>query len=158
MRTGSFFLVLSLALPAACGLRNAGSSASFERSIGTASRPDAMERGLKVVAQYQFDLAKEESDPELLIETHWRKRDPFEDEVALGIAEAETRLIIVGRRRGNTAAMGANYDVNLTIENRVRPPDSNDWSESVHTSMFKKYADDITAFFKRELQIGVRRY
>jgi hypothetical protein len=150
-----FALPVLLSLSCAMG---GGSSASFARSIAIASRPDAMERGLKVVALYHYDVLKVEEQPDLLIETNWRTRPPFEDETALGIADAETRLLIVGRKRGETNGLGTNYDINLTIENRVRPPGTDDWTETVHTPMFRKYADEITNLYKRELQIGVRRY
>ena len=151
--------LLALLVVAACASGGrTSSSATFQRDIGIASEPDAIAIAERIIQRYQYEVIRTDPVPNLRYETDWKKRVPFGDEHALGITEAENRLIITGRLR-NTTDLGANYDLNLTVENRVRVAGSLDWNEGTASPLFRRYADEITEEFRKELQvIGVRRY
>ena len=143
-------------LCAACA--TGGGSALFRRDLGNASGPDALTIALRVAQQYSYQIAHVDSLKDIRIETEWQKRKPFNDEAAYGIEDAETRLLIVARPRGNTM-IGNNYSVNLTVENRLRVQGTSSWNESLNTEMFNAYADKIAAEMKEiYTNIGVRKY
>lgn len=133
------------------------SRASFQRNIGIATARDAFDRVLKVLREYHYEVLNEDSVPEIRIETHWKERAPFADEQELGISLAENRIIVNGRVRQNTE-FGSLYNIQLSIENRVRLMDNPEWVETSATPLYRAYADSLTTRMQRELTIGVRRY
>jgi hypothetical protein len=151
-------LVLLLALGCA-GLRSGsqGKLASFQRNVGTASVPDAMERVPRVLRLFAYEIMREETTPSIMIETHWKSRVPFTDEHNLGITTAENRVMVTGRVRGNTE-LRAYYNLNLSIDNRVKLMGGEGWVETSATPMYRAYADSLTKHMQRELMIGVRKY
>jgi len=152
----SVFLVVA-AVTSACA-SGGGGSAVYRREIGNASLNDVLSRSRLILNRYQYEVLEQDSLPFVRIETHWRERRPFEDETAMGITEAETRLIISARARAQTD-LGGTYNIRLTMENRVRLMDAPEWNEKTNTTMFQRYADEVTAEFRKEISdIGVRRY
>ena len=133
-------------------------SALYRKDVGIASQRDAIRISENIVGQYTYRVESIDTTRGLRIETEWLKRRPFEDESSLGIEDAESRLLIVGRPRG-TSALGTAYSVNLTVENRLRVQGTATWNESLNTPMFKAYADRIanamTEWFRN---IGTRVY
>ena len=147
---------LVLLLGTACA--SGGGSALFRRDLGNASGPDALAVAMRVAQQYSYQIANVDSLKAIRIETEWQKRKPFDDEAAFGIQDAESRLLIVARPRGNTM-IGSNYSVNLTVENRLRVQGESSWNESLNTEMFNAYAEKIALDLKQlYTNIGVRRY
>jgi hypothetical protein len=119
---------------------------------------DAYTLGMQIVNRYGFEAEEQDTVQEVRIQTHWKKRAPFADEQELGITDAETRILILGRSRGTTE-LGSNFSINVTLENRVRVAGGIDWNETTNTPMFVRYADDLTAEYRRLVtNIGVRRY
>jgi hypothetical protein len=151
-------LALLLAvIPAACA-SSSGGSAAYRRDVGNATRADALTLAARIVNQYQYEVYSQDIEPEIRIETHWRARRPFADELALGVTAAESRLVITARTRGESQ-MGSIFNVRLAIDNRIRLAGGTEWNESTNTEMFRRYADEITDEFKKQIQIiGVRRY
>jgi uncharacterized protein YcfL len=140
----------------ACG--SAGGSALFRREVGTASGPDALERGALVLKQFHYEVVREEQTPNLMLETNWLARSVFADEQELGISDAESRVIINGRQRVDTL-LGSVYAMSIVVENRVRHAGSDAWVETVNTPMFAGYAESIAKRLEEELRtIGVRRF
>jgi hypothetical protein len=157
MRSRDRRLISSMFLIAACASAGGG-TALYRRDVGAASRTDAVALATRVAQQHNFELAGIDTVNEVQIQTEWLKRPPFTDETALGVAEAESRLLVIARPRGLTA-IGANYSVNITVENRLRLQGSNSWSESMNTPMFTAYADRISNDLKQLItNIGVRKY
>jgi hypothetical protein len=149
------FLCLCLSLAACASAR--GGTALYRREVGNASFPDAMTLSMRVIQQFQYEVFQVDTITEINILTHWKARRPFADELALGITAAESRLQIVGRRRGENDICRF-YNINLTLENRVRVAGSADWNETTNTPMFTQRADEIVAEYRRRLSdIGVRR-
>lgn len=157
-------LLLSLVLvsTAACATGKGG-SALYRREIGLASAPDAITLAEQVIHRHGFQIDRAEQAPEIRILTHWRHRLPFEDEVALGVTGAESRILIVGRARHSTD-LGTYFVVHLTMENRLQTEifqgaGAAAWSDAINTDMFTAYADEIVDDYKLLVSnIGVRRY
>ena len=146
-------------LAAACASSGrGGGSALYRREIGNASFLDAMSLGTRIVQQFQYEVFQVDTTAgEISILTHWKARRPYSDELALGVTTGESRLHIVGRERGQNDLCKF-YNVNLTLENRLRVAGSADWNESTNTPMFTQRADELVAEFRRQLSnIGVRR-
>src|SRR5690606_24236464 len=150
--------VLLLALTASACASGSGGTALYRRDIGTASGLDAVELGLRLVQKHQYEVFSVDSVPEIRILTHWRPRRLFTDEQALGITEAESRMLITARQRGQTE-LGSFYAINLTLENRIKAAGSPDWNEAVNTPQFVEYVHEITDEYRRWVRdIGVRRF
>jgi hypothetical protein len=153
-------LPLLTLLFAACasGGASEASRGSFMRSVGTATQVDALEKARKVLGLFQYELRRQDTIPAVMIETEWRGRSPFADEVDLGIQAAENRVFVTARRRAETQ-LGPIYNVTMQIENRVRMDAGGmQWVETSATPMFQQYSDSIFKLYQRELTIGVRRY
>lgn len=152
-------LLFATFLPLACATTGGAGSSLFRREIGDASFRDAYELSLRIVHRHHYEVSSQDTAyPQIRIDTNWRERTPFDDERALGVNRAESRLVITGRARGQSE-LGPSYKINLIAENRVRLVGSTDWNESTNTAMFRQYADSIVQDFKRELDvIGVRRF
>jgi hypothetical protein len=135
-----------------------GGSAVYRRDVGNASFVDAVDRSSLILTRHHYEVLSLDSIPFLRIETHWRPRPPFDDEVGMGVTQAETRVIVTARVRGETE-MGSVYNVQLQVENRVRAGGVPDWNERTNTPMFRTYADEIVQDLRQEfLNIGVRRF
>ena len=156
MKHAAVIMALTVALAFACA--SSGGSARYQRDLGNASAVDAVTLTMRVVSRFQYEVLSYDSIPLIQIETHWKQRPPFEDETALGITAAESRVIITGRIRGETT-MGSIYNLRMAVENRVRPAGLAEWNESTNTPMFREHADAIVQEFRQELlNIGVRRF
>ena len=156
MTRRNVLLLFVLLFAAACA--SGGGSALYRREVGTASLSDSYHIGLQIVNRYGYEIEEQDTVLEVRIQTHWKKRRPFNDEMELGITDAENRIIINGRNRGQTE-LGANYSINVTLENRVRVAGGVDWNETTNTPMFVRYADELTTEYRRLVtNIGVRRY
>ena len=133
-------------------------SALYRKEVGTASGRDALRVIESVAQQYTYEIESVDTTSQVRVETEWLKRRPFEDETALGIEDAETRLMVVGRPRGSST-LGTAYSVMLTVENRLRVQGGASWNESLNTPMFKAYADRIANAMKEWFtNIGTRVY
>jgi hypothetical protein len=150
--------VFAAALLVVTACASGAGSALFRREVGNASGLDALNIAQRVAQQYTYQIESVDTLRDIRVETEWLKRRPFEDETAAGIDDAESRLLIVARPRGQTV-LGTNYSVILTVENRLRVQGSSAWNESLNTPMFTAYADKIAAEMKQLFtNIGVRRY
>jgi hypothetical protein len=155
MRYGWLVLLGAFSLNACA---SGAGSALYRKEVGTASGRDALRVIQSVAQQYTYEIESVDTTRDVRVETEWLKRRPFEDESAMGIEDAETRLMIVGRPRGSSV-LGTSYSVMLTVENRLRVQGSAAWNESLNTAMFKAYADRIANTMKEWFtNIGTRVY
>lgn len=151
-------LLLSLILlgTAACASGQAGSPL-YRRDIGIASGPDAITLAEQVIHRYGYQIDTAEESPEIRILTRWRHRLPFDDEAALGVTSAETRILVVARARSHSE-MGSQYNIRFTMENRLGVARDPNWTETLNTPEFRKYADEIANDYRQLVSnIGVRR-
>jgi hypothetical protein len=157
MKRHLLICLVVLPLVSACA-SGGGGSAAFRRDVGNASQLDAWDLSMKVVHQFHYEVYLQDSIPDIRIETHWRPRRPFADEFALGVTDAESRLVITARQRGQSE-LGGIWNINLAIDNRIKVAGGTEWNETTNTPQFRSYADDIFQTFRREIaNIGVRRY
>jgi hypothetical protein len=158
MKLRRLALFALLLLPVACASGGRGESAAYRRDLGNASASDTWDFSHRIINRYQYDVLSQDSVSEIRIETHWKSRRPFADELSLGVTAAESRLVIVARPRGQSE-LGAVYNNNLSVDNRIRLAGGTEWNEVTNTALFRQYADEIVSEFKREIQnVGVRRY
>jgi hypothetical protein len=156
MRVITKLVLAALLVTVACA--STGGSALFRRDVGSATGPDALERGSMIVQEFHYEIDRRQESPELVIETHWRRRPVFDDERALGIDAAESRVIITGRQRVDTL-LGSLYTLTLVVENRTRLDGGEVWRETVNTPSFVEYADRMAKRLEEEFRtIGVRRF
>jgi hypothetical protein len=129
----------------------------FERDVGVGTAEQVYEKAMRLVTLHQFDVERETRESGLYIETRWLPRLPFEDERAMGIATAQSRLIIRANLR-NTTELGELYAANLVVETRVQTRDSQEWSYAVATPRYREWAQKLADDLRRELDVGVRRF
>jgi hypothetical protein len=157
VRTG-FWLIVAVLTASACASGGSAGSGIYQRDIGNATRPDFNRLTTLMLARWHYEVLQIDSIPFIRVETHWRTRQPFDDERALGVNTAESRVIITARQRAESLA-GPVLNIRLIVENRVRLAQTVEWNEKTNTAMFRSYADSLTAMFKNELiNIGVRVY
>lgn len=89
------------------------------------------------------------------METDWKERDLFADEVAQGITEARSRIFV--RARPRTAQASSLQSVSMEVENHVRFEGVDDWDRSVITDEATDYFRSIERSIRTELSTGIRR-
>jgi hypothetical protein len=129
----------------------------FNVNVGTASTNEAYAKSMKVLRQYAFEMEREDVESRVTLLTRWRSRSPLPDEAALGIRQAQNRILVQTRPRAETGA-GQFFAVDVTIENRVMLAGSADWSDATATAGYRSWAGKIIDDFKREFDVGVRRF
>ena len=152
-------LVLSALFAVIVAACASGSGARlYQKEVGLASGTDLRRITSLMYLRFHYEVAEHDSVPMLRWESHWRPRSPFRDEQELGVTNAESRLIVIGRARSESDVM-TTYTARVTMENRVRVAGSEVWNESLNTPMFRAYADSLAEGFRTEIaNIGVRRY
>lgn len=156
--TGALIVFVLLPL-SGCALRSgmSGDGGRYQTEIGTSSLRDIDEKSVRLLLQNQFHIERREVGPVLLIETDWRERRPFDDEIAVGVERAQTRITLTGRPRGQTG-LGTLYNLRMLVENRVLPVGSDEWSHAASTPEYQQWAEDLATELRRELVVGVRVY
>ena len=143
--------LLAVAMLAACA-STGGGRAAVTRSLGTAPRGDLDSTLRTVLSRNQYVLERELLETNMLYETRWRVRQPFDDERSLGAVQAESRIIVRARPRSREANI---YTVTMTVENRVRTGDA-EWVQIPATAQFSAYAEELANELERELVQGIR--
>jgi hypothetical protein len=154
MRTrliGAVLLMLTFVACASTG-GSAGGAASVSSSVGTAPRAELDNTVRVILTRNLYVLERELLETNMLYETRWRVRQPFDDERALGATSAESRIIVRARPRSREANI---YAVTIVVENRLRMEDG-EWAELPATSEFSAYARSIASELSRELAQGIR--
>jgi hypothetical protein len=156
--TWAALLLTVVGLPACA--TSSGGSAVFRRELGSGTESNAREIMERVTGLRQYQIEQIEPSPNFSITTQWRDRPPFPDERLLGILEAETRLILVGRIRvPATEAAGEQFAFTLIVENRTRGGDGEPWISTRNTELFRNYAQVIADQLEQEFRtIGIRRF
>ncbi len=156
-------LVLATALAVGCASAGGGStqlaSGHFQQDVGNATPRDLERRTPRILERYHYVIVRHEtSERRTYIETDWRTRTPFEDEVARGISSVRSRIIIRARQRGGAVGATALMVVTFTMENLAFDEDSGQRGQAVVTDMFRVYAKEIADRLKDEFTSGVRVY
>lgn len=134
-----------------------GLGSVYRAELGTATEPDARLIVERIYHHHQYEVVRLDDPPNFRFESNWRTRDPFDDERAIGVLEAESRLIVTGRHRLETMG-GSEFAMHIMVENRVRRNLTGEWEESIYTDGFRSYAREIGDQLTEEFRvIGVRR-
>jgi len=151
-----FLLLLLVAVLPACA--STGGSAIYRQDVGGGTESNAREIGERVMGLNQFELDRVEESPNFMMQSRWLLRPPFADERALGIVEAESRILLQGRLRAPTE-LGEQFSFTFVMENRTRAGDGAPWISTQNTPMFVEYAKRIGDQIEQEFRtIGVRRF
>jgi hypothetical protein len=151
------FLAVVAVVATGCASGGGGSGeVRLDRNVGSATLNDLRERANRVVRIHQFEIEREDDEGMYYLETRWRDRTLFDDERALGIQSAQSRVVVRGNPRSPTA-QGQFYSVNIIVENRVSLG-IGEWREQVLTDEFRGWANRIIEDLRRELDVGVRQF
>jgi hypothetical protein len=131
---------------------------SYEAEVGRASRGLIRDQVPRILNRHRYEIERfEEHQSTIYVQTHWKVRQPLEDEVAHGYSQANTRIFIEARAISSTRAGAAEvWRVRLRAENRLRRPMGAEWEEPEITEMFKGYCDDLVQDLKTEFDSRFR--
>jgi hypothetical protein len=157
---GAVLFALSLLTVGACAGGGQGRAGTFmERGVGLGTPVEIVEKTKRIFELHQFEIELEQGEPDIFYMTRWRVRMPFEDEDALGVRQAESRVTVRARPRSPTAGEGAVYRIDVTVDQRVMTALGEGWTQITLTQQAREYASRILADFRREFDVGgVRRY
>ena len=144
---------LSLLLLSCASTGGMGSdrSATVRQALGNFSASDIQRRSSEILMRHSYQIDHQVGPPSIVIETVWKARAPFDDEVAAGNRQAQTRIVIRGRQRpGVTQA--TLYTTTFEAQNRVRDTLTNEWIEIPATASFEAYVREIARELRLELE------
>lgn len=165
----SRIILLSVTLPTlallsvGCGSRSADVSGSrtstYSADLGTATAYDFRDKTGRLLARYQFSVYRFEETTDLIyLETEWKNRYPFDDEIDQGIVEARTRLIIQARPRIQTPTGSDLNTVKLVAENLVRFQNSAQWQRVPMSKQLRAYLKRFVDELQTEFRTGFRKF
>jgi hypothetical protein len=153
----SVFLLFVLIL-SGCGSTGGSSERenTFRSNLGTATEHDLRLKVPLYITRTGYTLYREEVTLDgTYFETEWRERDLFDDERAMGVEAARTKIIITSRPREAQAT--SLQRVNIEIFNHVKMPGEEGWIRTILTDEARDYYRDFTRRLNQELDSGVRR-
>ena len=158
-----FFVSLLLIAIYSCsgtkGGKDRANPVKYKKKIEKVTRIDFQNKSRSVLMnrhQFQF-FRNEDSEGQQYIETDWRYRPPFEDELNSGIVEARSKIVLTAFPR-NLTDPSALWVTNLEGLNEVRLEGSSAWVTLPMTVMAKKYFDKIADDLNIEFRMGVRAF
>ena len=156
MKYLSFFLLFIIVLLTSCATSERVSETTYRANLGTATETDIVTTVPRVLDRNNFTVYRQEVTMDgVYIETEWRERSLFDDEISEGIVEARSRIFINARPR--TAQASSLQRVSMEIENHVRFDGSDDWDRSTITDQTNTYFRDIERSIRTDLASGIRR-
>lgn len=133
----------------------------YTANIGTATLFDLREGFRKIIQQrYSYEVEEyRESSSNVYIETRWQEREPFKDEMQLGVDLVRTRVIVNARPRTRSGFEGsALYTIRLMAERQVIKIDETGWAIQPLSDESAEYFNAIAREFEIELRAGYRRF
>jgi hypothetical protein len=142
-------------LPVACATD--GTTGVLRWEVGDGTGEEALFQTIQVLQLYQYDIERQAESPNLTVQTHWKDRMPFDDEVEAGAQAVRTRFLMLARERHQRAGGSSVYIVRLTAENQAQlEASSSEWQPFEPTPQFREYAADIAERLRTELRTGIR--
>lgn len=145
-------VALTVVVLAAAACASSSNAPTVVRQLGTAPRAELAEKTRLVLQRNQYVIQRETLETNLMWETQWRARQPYDDEAAVGAVVAETRVIVRARPRSREANV---YTANMVVENRVQLADGS-WVSPPPSDEFSRYARELASELERELVQGIR--
>lgn len=156
---GSLLLLACFVVSCASSNSTRERAATYRTSIGTGTELDIQRQTPVLLTRYGYEMNRQEGSSDgLYFETSWRERSLFEDEEAMGIKQARTRIIITTRPRGSGTASAALHTITFVAENEVILAEEDGWTNSVMTDMTEQYLRGISREYSTEMSTGVRRF
>lgn len=154
----SLFVLLTLVACSGSGEASSRRGLTYSANLGAATLYDINTKTRAVLDRYQFRIERIESSTDMLyIETEWKNRYPFDDEIEQGIDAALTRIIIQATPR--TRSVGGDLNtVRLQAENQVRYRHGVEWHIVPMSPMLISYLKKLTEDTTIELRTGIRKY
>lgn len=161
MKSDALFCFVLVFLAACAASQGTTSSNTYTADVGTATAMDVKDKGRLFLDRQQYQVLRQEETSDLIyMETHWRFRPPFEDEIELGVEEARTRIILRAQARG-MRQQGLFSDISavkFTAENQVRYRGETTWKDGQITPKLRLYlrklSDDLSIVFRT----GIRNF
>ena len=154
-------IIILLAIGILLGCASSGkprtNPTNYNRNVGTAYPLDMKTKTVRILNKFNYVVVRqEESFEQIYYETDWRYRQPFDDEIDLGIVDARTRLTVTATPR---TRVGTDlYNVRVRAETQVRFQDTEEFTVVPMSDLLIKYLNDISDDLKMELSTGIRRY
>lgn len=148
-------MAVGLGLVAVMGCASSGSSSAtdteYSRELGRVGF-DVFQMGLNkvVLGKHGFRMRRrEELQTTLYYETEWILRPLTAAETGTGITQAQSRIIMRGRKSGQF------YRMSFVGENRVKTALNPEWHTPAMNESFKDYMDRVSTDLYMEVRTGV---
>lgn len=157
-RTAAVIILFGIPAAAGCAsLAEQGDPSTFRQDVGTSTRHDVLQESERLLLASGFQVRRQDTDPRIFIETHWRDRAPFQDEEESGVVDAQSRIVIVARPRTSTG-LGELYAVEMQVENRVRRLEDRNWVSLAASAQYREWAGQLVRQLRSRLDTGVRTF
>ena len=125
---------------------------NLEISLGPATNRVLQERVYTILERYAYAIYRYEVRPTHVdIQTSWKLRDPFADELTLGRVTAETRIFIRGGPlRGTSYGLMTTRPILFMAENRVILESDTIGVRLANSAEFILYVQEIANMLKME--------
>lgn len=148
-------LLIFSVLITGCGSSNHVGEKTYRSNLGTATSSDIQRIVPNIINRSNFSIYRHEVTLDrIYYETEWRERRLFDDEVALGITNARSRIIVSARPR--TAHASSLHRVNFEVENHVKFEGEEDWNKETITDEAESYFKEIARALTMEFSTGIR--
>lgn len=155
----SFFLITLFACSSTKGVGGKGNPVKFKKKIEKVTRVDFQNKTRTVLMnkhQYIF-IRNEDSEGQQYIETDWRYRSPFTDELESGIIEVRSKIILTAYPRELTNPQGL-WVTTMEGINEVKLESTTTFVTLPMTNLTKKYFDRIADDLDLEFKTGIRSF
>lgn len=156
MKLTILLLGIILFISVGCSSSERVTQNTYRANLGTATETDIVSQVPRILDRSNFTIYRQEVTLDgIYMETDWKDRDLFADEVAQGITEARSRIFV--RARPRTAQASSLQSVSMEVENHVRFEGIDDWDRTVITDEATEYFRTIERSIRTELGTGIRR-
>lgn len=148
-------LLISSFLLTGCGSTNHVGEKTYRSNLGTATSTDIQRIVPTIINRSNFMIYRHEVTLDgIYYQTEWRDRGLFDDEIALGITNARSRIFVNARPR--TAQASSLHRVDFEVENHVKFEGEEDWNKETITDEAESYFKEIARVLSMEFSSGIR--
>lgn len=148
-------ILLSTAL-VGCASSDTVREQTYRSNLGTATDTDIQRVVPNILNRYNFTIYRDEITLDgIYYETEWKDRDLYDDERALGVTQARSRIYVTARPR--TAQASSLHRVNFEVQNEVMIEGDEDWNRETITDEAENYFSEIARTLRVEFESGIRR-
>ncbi len=148
-------LLLFTGIMTGCGSSNHVGEKTYRSNLGTATSIDIQRIVPAIINRSNYTIYRQDVTLDgIYYETEWRERGLFDDEVALGITNARSRILVNARPR--TAQASSLHRVNFEVENHVIFEGEEDWNKETITDEADSYFSEIARTLSMEFSSGIR--